>query len=62
MKTKKVFSLFLAMKLCKRGHKIVGLELNKIQNKQVYVFEVDDTLEVDFGKLIKEHNEKSKVC
>lgn len=55
MKTKKIFSLFLAMDLCKLGHKIVGLELNKEQRKQVYVFEWSNQLEEDFGKVRKNH-------
>lgn len=59
MKTKKVFSLFLAMDLCRMGNKIIGLELNKQQNKQVYVFEYTEKFEKDFTKIKEEYNKKS---
>lgn len=60
MKSKKVFSLFLAMDLCSLGHKIVRLELNKEQRKQVYVFEVNETFEEDFRKIVGRHQEWQK--
>ncbi len=53
MKTKKVFSLFLAKDLCRLGHRIVDIELNKEQHKQIYVFEVDDNFSKDFDRLSK---------
>lgn len=59
MKTKKVFSLFLAMDLCELGHKIVALELNKSQNKQIYVFEFNDSFDKDFNELSKKHKLKT---
>lgn len=57
-KTKKVYSLFLAKDLCRLGHKIVGLELNKYQNKQIYIFECNDKFEDDFGRLSIAFNKK----
>ena len=40
------------------GNKIIGLELNKQQNKQVYVFEWSEKLEQDFGIIRKIHQKQ----
>lgn len=50
-KTKKVFSLGLAKGLLALGYVIVGLEYNKQQGKQVYVFKVEGNFESDFGRI-----------
>lgn len=49
MRTKKVFSLGLAKGLLALGYVIVGLEYNRQQNKQVYVFKVEDEFDEDFA-------------
>lgn len=51
MKTKKVFSLGLAKALLMLGYVIVGLEYNRQQNKQVYVFKVEGDFEKDFSRI-----------
>lgn len=51
MKVKKIFSLFLAKDLLRLGHKIIGIEYNKPQNKEIYIFEVTDNFMDDFKRL-----------
>lgn len=66
MKTKKVFSLGLAKSLLALGYVIVGIEYNKFQNKQVYVFKVEGDFEKDFSKVKEEFeihlNKLSPIC
>ena len=61
MKTKKVFSVFLAKDLCELGHKIIKLEYLKNENKQVFVFEVSGEFEKDFKTLSLSHKSKTKI-
>lgn len=58
MLKKKVFSLGLAKDLLSLGYVIVGLEYNRQQDKQVYVFKVDGKFEEDFGKIITKHKSR----
>lgn len=51
IKTKKIFSLGLAKGLLALGYVIVGLEYNRQQDKQVYIFKVEGEFEKDFSKL-----------
>lgn len=53
IKTKKVFSLGLAKGLLSLGYVIVGLEYNRQQEKQVYIFKVEGDFDKDFTKLQK---------